>query len=127
MSSSLKTSVPATDNGYYGIISLSDNHQLFHSALTGVGYDGIPRDNATLYVYDPQLLAQDEITVYLQIVSEGGDTITLSTAAGSMPYTAAAGNSWIQAVITVPKDTTKLPISIDSLNGTASIQTYMVK
>jgi len=119
--------VTATDNGYYGIISLSGNHLLFHSALTGVGYDGIPGDNAALYVYDPKLLAQDQITVYLQVTSKVGDTITLSTAAGSQTCTAAAGTSWVQAAIPVPQGTAKLPIKIGSMDKTTSIQTYKVE
>jgi hypothetical protein len=119
--------VTATDNGYYGIVTLSGNHLLFHSALTGVDYNGTPRENATLYVYDPELLAQDSITLYLQVSADNGDTITLSAVSGSMPFAVAAGTSWIQAIIAIPEGTTTLPVSIDSADGDAVILTYSIE
>ena len=121
------TTVTPTDNGYFGIISLSPDHRLFHSALTGVGYDGIPGYNAILYVFDPDLLSQEQITVFFQVVCESSDTITLTTTAGPVSCESTAGTSWIQAIITVPQGTAKLPVSIDSTSGTSSILTYMVK
>jgi hypothetical protein len=117
----------ATANGYYGIIKPSDSGLLLHSALTGMNSTGIPGANAALYIFDPTLLAQKTITVYLEVTASASDTITLSAASQTLPCEVPAGTNWIYATFAVDQGLTKLPVSIAAGSGTTAVITYQLK
>ncbi len=119
--------VTATANGYFGIIRPSDSGLLLHSALTGISSSGIPESNAALYIFDPTLLAQKEITVYLEVTATENDTVTLFTASQTLTCDVPAGTNWIYATFAIDGGLTKLPVQISAGSGTTAILTYQLK
>ena len=118
--------VTSTANGCYGIVKPSESGLLLHSALAGTDGSGIPGANAALYIFDPTLLAQKEITVYLEIMAVGGDTVTLSTESETFTCDAPAGTNWIYATFTLSEGQTKLPVHIMTGSGTTAVVTYQL-
>jgi len=118
--------VTSTANGYYGIVKPSESGLLLHSALAGTDGSGIPGADAALYIFDPTLLAQKEITVYLEIMAAGGDTVTLSTESETFTCDAPAGTNWIYATFTPGEGQTKLPVHIMTGSGTTAVITYQL-
>ena len=118
--------VTSTANGCYGIVKPSESGLLLHSALAGINSTGIPGANAALYIFDPTLLAQKEITVYLEIMAVGGDTVTLSTESETFTCDAPAGTNWIYATFTLSEGQTKLPVHIMTGSGTTAVVTYQL-
>jgi len=64
--------------------TINDFPSIFSVIFSDYSISFAPGDNAVLYVFDPTLLAQEQITVFLQVVCENSDIITLTTAAGSV-------------------------------------------
>lgn len=120
-------SVTSTANGYFGIIRPSDSGLLLHSALTGISSTGIPEADAALYIFDPTLLAQKQITVYLEVTASAGDTLTLSLSSQTLTCDVPAGTNWIYATFALGEGLTKLPVSISTGTGTTAIVTYQLK
>ena len=119
--------VKSTTNGFFDIVTVSSGKRLFHSALSGVGPDGIPKSNAALYLYDESLLSQQNVEVGLQVESKESAKITLSDSAESFHCDVASGASWIQSTFKVPQGATSLAVSISVDAGSPIILTYRVK
>lgn len=118
--------VLATANKSYGVITLPENRRLFHSALSGVGYDGGLKAGAALYVFDETLLSRQKVTVYLQVSSDTASSLVLSSGEESYNFDAGPTPNWITCAFTVPQGATRLVVSVGALSGSPKVLTYKV-
>ncbi len=118
--------VSTTANGLYSILTSADG-RLLHSALAGVGQDGAIVDGAALYVYDPTLLAQGKIRVYLQVKAAQAARLTLSAGEASYPFDLDQASNWIYADFTVGPGDGRLKVSITATGDNVKVLTYQVQ
>ncbi len=121
------TSVAHTQNGYYGIVSFGENKRLFHSALAGLTTNGIPEDNAVLYIYDETLLSHQTVRVYFMYNSSSAAQLRLYCDETSYDFNLDSNSEWIYADFAVPQGCTTLKVTLQTISGAPVIRTYSVE
>ncbi len=119
--------VATTANGLYNILTASADGRLLHSALAGVGQDGAVTGDAALYVYDPALLAQGKVRVYLQVKATQSARLTLSAGEAAYPFDLDRASNWIYADFSVEPGDGQLKVSITTDSDSVKVLTYQVQ
>lgn len=120
------TVTKATANGTYGIVSLPTGRRLFHSALAGLDYDGQPKANAALYIFDEALLGAGKVTVYLQVAASQASVLSVGCGTESASFNITPQAGWISQAFTVLNGATRLAVTIRTVSGAPRILTYKV-
>ncbi len=116
-----------SQNGFYAVVTLPENHRLFHSALSGIGTDGTVGAASALYVYDEELLSQSSIRVYLKVSCTADAGLVLTANGTPYRYELDATREWIYADIPVPQECKVLKVSIQAEVGAPMILTYSLE